>query len=271
MDFENQLSFHSLRKEIDFKEALWLQRQGDGDWDLKADPDGHFIIDDVERTFLNVANEFIIGKTVEDYKIYKLYENAVVIFDWSELDIVKKINLGILTPSQLFSNLDKYDGKIRIKVPDSFIGIDPFVPNVPDYGPCKERNDIRYTFNTSNKRRIKTISKFHDPIFLIRDNSIKAKTKVFKKSRLLGWIPANATISVKLDCYGNTEASVGDCVTSNKLLWSLFQSKTRHKVKVKAIIQHGDIRVVKNKIRSTHQHSGHVKRIDFYDGSIKHL
>lgn len=186
IDLENQLNFYSLRKDINLKETLWLQQQGDGEWDLTTDPDNHFILDDTERTLLNVGSEFIVGQTIEDYKIYKLYENAIIVFDWSEKETLKKINLGVITPSRLLKDIIKYDGRIKIEMPDSFIGVDPFVPSVPDYGPCKDKNDIRYIFNTSNNRRIKTVSKFHPAILFIRGNTIKAKTKVFKKSKVLG-------------------------------------------------------------------------------------
>jgi len=85
INLENSLNFYSLRKEIKFKEGEWLKLQGDGEWDLTTDPDSHFILEDTERTLLNVGNEFIIRQTEDDYKIYKLYENAVVVFDWSEI------------------------------------------------------------------------------------------------------------------------------------------------------------------------------------------
>src|SRR5690554_187350 len=267
INLENSLNFYSLRKEIKFKEGEWLKLQGDGEWDLTTDPDSHFILEDTERTLLNVGNEFIIRQTEDDYKIYKLYDNAVVVFDWSEIETLKEMNLDILTPSQLLNDLSQYNGRIRIEMPDSLIGIDPFVPSVPDYGPCKKRNDIRYIFDTSNKRRIKTVSKFHDPILLIRDSVLKAKTKVYKKSKLLGWIPANATILVQLDSDGRME----NCEINEKDPYTDYGYGTRHKVKVKWILYNGQPKAVKHKIRSTHRHSGHEKVIDFYDGTVTHL
>lgn len=52
-NFEEDLAFCSLRRKIESLENDWLDQQGDGQWDINADPDNHFIDDETERTLLS--------------------------------------------------------------------------------------------------------------------------------------------------------------------------------------------------------------------------
>lgn len=79
--FENDLAFCSLRSKIESLENDWLDKQGDGDWNINEDPDNHFIEDETERSLLSSNSEVIIGKSKDEYIYYKRLDD----FYWIEV------------------------------------------------------------------------------------------------------------------------------------------------------------------------------------------
>ncbi|MBS4041666.1 MAG: hypothetical protein KGZ81_13845, partial [Flavobacteriales bacterium] len=73
--FEEDLAFCSLRRKIESLENDWLDQQGDGQWDINADPDNHFIDDETERTLLSQNAEVIIGSKERGYVYYKFIDD----------------------------------------------------------------------------------------------------------------------------------------------------------------------------------------------------
>lgn len=79
--FETDLAFCSLRSKIESLENDWLDKQGDGDWNINEDPDNHFIEDETERSLLSSNSEVIIGKSKDEYVYYKRLDD----FYWIEV------------------------------------------------------------------------------------------------------------------------------------------------------------------------------------------
>lgn len=93
IEYENE--FKSLRAIISAKEEEWLIQQGDTDvLNEKADPDNHFIVDDVERALLNEFAEVKIGNFYHRF------------FDWGVVktenyDSLKRIRTQQITSSSV--------------------------------------------------------------------------------------------------------------------------------------------------------------------------
>ena len=68
--FEEDLEFCSLRRKIESLENDWLDQQGDGQWDINADPDNHFIDDETERAILSQNKEINIKGFEVDETIF---------------------------------------------------------------------------------------------------------------------------------------------------------------------------------------------------------
>lgn len=116
--FEDELAFCSLRRKIAAEEDIWLEQQGDGQWDINADPDSHFIDDETERTLLSVNAEVIIGDRKSGYIYYKFLDDAggmVQVSNW-DLEAMAQVsdgtiptdnpNVVVIPPRKLQSSID---------------------------------------------------------------------------------------------------------------------------------------------------------------------
>ena len=87
LQFESELDFCSLRKIIAHKEALWLDKQGDGQWNADDDPDNHFIDDESERSLLNEQGEVAIKDDRGNIVIYHFNDDAGNYIEIHNMDI----------------------------------------------------------------------------------------------------------------------------------------------------------------------------------------
>ena len=192
IDFEQSFGFSSLRDHIATLEADWLQND---ELDNATDPDNHFIVDEVVRTFLNVAAEVKIGSSIfifrDGYTIEILdcnFDLLEIIRDMPTLEQVLEIEEGVNVVDT---------GMKRLKVDVSTIDVNQDTNiDIPD---CETANMKRNSDKvTSGNRRIKwVLSVWYHPW---ADGAI-AKTKAYKKKRRRGWKKYRTRISARV--YGD--------------------------------------------------------------------
>jgi hypothetical protein len=239
VQFENNLTFCSLRKKLVILEDNWLAIQGDGVWDINADPDNHFIDDDTERAMLNEGVEVIIGTgtRLDPYIMYKFTA------DGGHYTIpLAGVNAGVavFTPANQTS-------VIQLNTSGT-IGSNPaikFVPAVvyPPTPTCKQEvKDVSYHYGANNSR-LKQISKIKrewgenlNSQTAIAKGKIKCKTKGYVKKSGSGWKGKRTWITAGINgsVIGNDGFAFDNCTTSLSKL--LIKEKRRRKVKVKTTI-----------------------------------
>lgn len=266
--FEEDLEFCSLRRKIESLENDWLDQQGDGQWDINADPDNHFIDDETERAILSQNAEVIIGDEKNGYVYYKFVDDEG---NWIEVHN---------NDSQAISQVSQ--GIIPTNNPNVVV-VKPKEQN--NSGQCKSKvKEIAY--DVSGGDRLKRISKIRRESGVIYSSTASVSTSIFKskiKAKTKGyrkkngkwrcrrtWITAGLGGS---DIYssGNGFDTCDDAIEINK-----FKEKRRRRVKVKKTIDTfvgvlSDIHyftVQNDKLFSFHKKGNLIINKDFYDMPI---
>lgn len=199
-DFENQHNFCSLRKKLITLENQWLDQQGDGSWNMDADPDNYYVDDEVERALLNEQSEVLIGTCATGYTLYKFYSWGNVhipLGNSTEMtDILTQLNTGnyplalpINTngPSQTTVITILNNTSLVCPTLTSSGAGDCFTSTNPTNNPassCKSYVKDKGENIFSNTRRIKWKHKFKDahfPNLPALNQRIKAVTTSYKK------------------------------------------------------------------------------------------
>lgn len=103
-NFEKQHSFFSLRKQIEEKEEIWLNKET---LDLENDPDEHFVNGEVLRTLLNPNAEIKIGNS-----IFKMTESGIMYeITNSDMEILDNLRNGVFDDSDKLIKHFKNDSK----------------------------------------------------------------------------------------------------------------------------------------------------------------
>lgn len=214
--FEDDLAFCSLRCKISKEEDIWLENQGDGEWNPNEDPDNHFIDDETERTLLSERAEVLIGDKKNGYTYYKFLDDSG--------NMISVINGDLVAMSQV-SN-----GTIPTGNPNVII----ITPRKTETGTinCKvDLKEVRYEIYGPN--RIKRKSK-------VRNNDwwshkkISALTKGYKKKngrwkKRRTWITAGVT-----DISGSYNGHIfNDCQKDFEIRKTKERRRRRVKVKIR--------------------------------------
>ena len=266
--FEEDLAFCSLRRKIEILENDWLDQQGDGQWDINADPDNHFIDDETERTLLSQNVEVIIGDKKNGYVYYKFIddEGSWIEVHNNDTQAISQVSQGIIPTNN--SNV---------------VVVKPKEEN--NSGTCKSKvKEVAYEVSGSD--RLKRISKIRRESGIkfsstgnvstsIFKSKIKAKTKGYRKKNGK-WRCRRTWITAGLDVYdiystGNGFDTCNDAIEINK-----FKEKRRRRVKVKRKIDTfvgvlSDIHyftVQNDKLFSFHKKGNLIINKDFYDMPI---
>ena len=266
--FEEDLAFCSLRRKIEILENDWLDQQGDGQWDINADPDNHFIDDETERTMLSQNVEVIIGDKKNGYVYYKFIddEGSWIEVHNNDTQAISQVSQGIIPTNN--SNV---------------VVVKPKEEN--NSGTCKSKvKEVAYEVSGSD--RLKRISKIRRESGIkfsstgnvstsIFKSKIKAKTKGYRKKNGK-WRCRRTWITAGLDVYdiystGNGFDTCNDAIEINK-----FKEKRRRRVKVKRKIDTfvgvlSDIHyftVQNDKLFSFHKKGNLIINKDFYDMPI---
>ena len=266
--FEEDLAFCSLRRKIESLENDWLDQQGDGQWDINADPDNHFIDDETERTLLSQNVEVIIGDKKNGYVYYKFIddEGSWIEVHNNDTQAISQVSQGIIPTNN--SNV---------------VVVKPKEEN--NSGTCKSKvKEVAY--EVSGGDRLKRISKIRRESGIkfsstgnvstsIFKSKIKAKTKGYRKKNGK-WRCRRTWITAGLDGYdiystGNGFDTCNDAIEINK-----FKEKRRRRVKVKRTIDTfvgvlSDIHyftVQNDKLFSFHKKGNLIINKDFYDMPI---
>ena len=266
--FEEDLAFCSLRRKIEILENDWLDQQGDGQWDINADPDNHFIDDETERTLLSQNVEVIIGDKKNGYVYYKFIddEGSWIEVHNNDTQAISQVSQGIIPTNN--SNV---------------VVVKPKEEN--NSGTCKSKvKEVAY--EVSGGDRLKRISKIRRESGIkfsstgnvstsIFKSKIKAKTKGYRKKNGK-WRCRRTWITAGLDVYdiystGNGFDTCNDAIEINK-----FKEKRRRRVKVKRKIDTfvgvlSDIHyftVQNDKLFSFHKKGNLIINKDFYDMPI---
>lgn len=215
INFEKDLGFCSLRKKIDILESDWLQLQGDGEWDIKEDPDNHFIFDETERTLFSENAEVIIGESKATYIYYKLISDHswIEVHNW-DLEAISQISNGTTPKNNPNVILKGFTDEKTYEKPS----------------PCKKHVKTA-KYHTNGSDRIKTKSK-------VINNSawgakkISALTVGYKKKRGK-WKRSRTTITAGITgAYGTNNCILyQDC--SRQFEKYLVKERKRRRVKAK--------------------------------------
>ncbi|WP_293874437.1 hypothetical protein [Flavobacterium sp.] len=170
--FEEDLEFCSLRKKIESLENNWLDQQGDGEWDVNADPDNHFIDDETERALLSYDAEVIIGNKKDGFVYYKFLDD-----EGNYIEVHNGDNEAISQVSQGHIPTNNPNVVVQTPVKDETTG------------QCKSKvKEVSYEYDIANGKRLKRISKIRREFganytsqTAIFKSKIKAKTKGYRK------------------------------------------------------------------------------------------
>lgn len=213
--FEEDLAFCSLRRKIESLENDWLDQQGDGQWDINADPDSHFIDDETERTLLSQNAEVIIGNKERGYVYYKFIDDEG---NWIEVHN---------NDSQAISQVSQ--GIIPTNNPNVVV----VKPRYEETGSsaCKDRVTNKGYIYGPNNTRVKQIDKLRRETG-IGDSKIKAKTKGYKKKNGK-WRARRTWITAGINAQINSNP--GDCFIKcgQDIDVLKHKEKRRRRVKVK--------------------------------------
>jgi len=244
--FEEELGFCSLRQKIESDETIWLDSQGDGEWDANSDPDNDFIDEESERALLSYGHEVIIGTREKGYVIYKFTADGgyIVISGINERTLID-LNHGATAAS---------------------VGASVITP-VLDNGKCKNKlAEIAYEQIGDNK--IKRKSKLRPENPGINKSKIAAITKGYKKKRR-GWKVKRTWIAVGITAENNfNETAKINLNCTNETNAYAFKNERRRRVKVKRFEPYSsllEIRVQDNKAYSFHNQGQITIYRDFYD------
>lgn len=244
-NFENDLAFCSLRKKIENDESIWLNAQGDGEWNTNEDPDNDFIDEESERALLSTGHEVIIGTRKDGYKIYKFLNDSGSMIVINGLDLTTLVHINNGKDPMSFSNVTL----VNNTKPSS----------------CKNKNDIRKYFTISSNTKMKTTDKFSHST-LIGNPKVKVKTKYYRK-KLGKWKKGRATIMSKITTISGLQCGAG--------IMPLPKEKTRrrHKVIVKWTgIELNSINpeIIDDATFGIHKWvpGNYDKKIDMYDGQV---
>lgn len=264
--FEEDLAFCSLRRKIESLENDWLDQQGDGQWDINADPDNHFIDDETERTLLSQNAEVIIGSKERGYVYYKFIDD---VGNWIEVHN---------NDTQAISQVSQ--GNIPTNNPNVVV-VTPKREETSSYS-CKDKVK-QVAYEVSGGDRLKRISKVRpafgtncnsNPCTSVLPSKVKSKTKGYKKKNGK-WRARRLWIAVGIN--GQSQSNSGqryiDCVEENNL--HKFKEKRRRRVKVKAttstyipivgVPQRYNNALQDNKLYSYHKKGNLNVNKDFYD------
>lgn len=164
--FESDLHFCSLRRKIESLETSWLDQQGDGQWDINADPDNHFIDDETERALLSEKAEVLIGDRKRGYIYYKFLDD---VGNWIEVH-----NNDFTAISQVSQgNVPTNNPNVIVVTPKR---------EGPSGSGCKDNITNQGYHYGSSDTRVKQIDKLRRET-AIGNSKIKAKTKGYKKKK----------------------------------------------------------------------------------------
>ena len=266
--FENNFSFCSLRKKIITLEEAWLNVQGDGFWDVNADPDNHFIDDDTERALLNEGVEVIIGPISDRPTTYTLYKFNADGSYYSIPLITVSTTDNTITNTSVLTALTQINNGTYIAGSNPAVKYNPpvVIPPTPN---CKTNiKEINYEYG--NGERIKRKTKL-SAYSAINRNKIFASTKGYKKKNG-NWKLKRFWIVARL---ANESANAAGMINFNcDLEENLYKDKNkcRRKVVVKEAFNNTGptspltIKVQDNKIYSYHQKGASLVFIkDIYD------
>lgn len=265
-NFEEDLAFCSLRRKIESLESNWLDQQGDGEWDVNADPDNHFIDDETERALLSYNAEVIIGNKKDGYVYYKFIDDEG---NWIEVHN---------SDSNAISQVSQ--GHIPTNNPNVVV-VEPKRDEQSSYS-CKDKVK-EVTYVVSGNDRLKRISKVRpsfgtncnaNPCTSVFPSKVKAKTKGYKKKNG-GWKARRLWIAAGINGQSQTEAGLSfvDCVYQNEL--HKYKEKRRRRVKVKVTTttyipivgtpQRYNNALQDDKLFSYHKRGNLIINKDFYD------
>lgn len=246
INFEEQFSFCSLRKQIYDAETDWLAIQGDGDWNINEDPDNHFIEEEYIRTLVNEGAEVGIGNN-ESYVIYKFTS----MHSWIEIH------------NQDFNALSQINQTGTIPTNNSNVIV--VNTNSDPSSSCKDDEDFRRFKKFPGKTRIKMIDKYSKE-GLISNAKVKTKTKYYRK-KLGIWFRGKTTIGVKLEslvpllCNATGDIPTPEVKTAKrskiKLRWDQNQMPP------------GAPEIQEARTFSTHSRRSNEIVIDLYNGDIQ--
>ena len=266
LQFESELDFCSLRKIIAHKETLWLDKQGDGQWNADEDPDNHFIDDESERSLLNDQGEVAIKDDRGNIVIYHFNDDAGNYIEIHNMDInaLQQINAGAVPQN---------NPNVVIVKPENIV-----------VGDCKFKiTEVVYEDNGTN--RFKRTSKIRRAVGTTCDtytkkcsvlaySKIKAKTKGYKK-RNGKWRGGRTTIAAGL--FGSEPSTAGlrniDCVKPQ----AVNEYNIGRQRRIKVIVKKGspyiplgfptnyNNGVQDNKLFSYHSQANLFVNKDFYD------
>lgn len=171
--FEQDLEFCSLRQKIETLENNWLDQQGDGVWDVNADPDNHFIDDETERALLSYDAEVIIGNKKDGFVYYKFLDDV-----GNYIEVHNGDSVAISQVSQ--GNIPTNNPNVVVQTP---------IKDETSAGECKSKvKEVSYEYDLENGKRLKRISKIRREFganytsqTAIFKSKIKAKTKGYRK------------------------------------------------------------------------------------------
>ena len=257
INFENQNKFCSLRKKISSEESQWLEQQGDGQWDMNADPDNHFIDNETERTLLNeqsqvaivVKNEIVIFHFVNDEGTYVEIRNM-------DIAALQQINAGTIPQNN--PNVVQ-----SVKAPTPWQNL------------CKD-NVTKVECHYVGDERLKQISKIRrEEIGLKADSRIKSKTKGYKKKRNGGWAGARRTITagissqtlnipgIAYNSCQNIRPQVNNVKNERKRSIKVLEKLPYHDGYLTQVLQYLTVR--DNELYSHHRLGAIIVIDDFYD------
>ena len=275
-DFENNLSFCSLRNHINVLEENWLNAQGDGNWNLDTQPDGYFIDDETERTLLSVGSEFIVGNCKIGYTLYKRFEWGYISFPITSISDASQIlttlnnndNPTIQPLNQNGLSIEQVQEIVSTVTTDTPIDIVPVVDysaqgnqgGSSSYGLCKSEIKNKGQQNFSSSKRIIWKHKYKDTHYpnLTGMTMEKSYTRSYKKKNGK-WKTFRATIftGMKGDYYyGNS------CNFANNLA---EHGKERRRKKVKERhIELEDYSVRDDSYFSVHKQEGNYFQVKIW-------